>query len=146
MSIPREFPENHAQLYDLLQKLFGIGNYDDVVAKQAWHNARMGEISRLKALCKRRRATEKQVAVAAWYAHENGHTIRHSYRLFPLIPEAMRSYNQAVAAELRTELTEQIAAAYADAVEAGQHEWAERLIATPPENARCVLAEWKATR
>ena len=68
MTLPTEFPENHAQLYDLLQKLFGLGNYDDVVAKQAWHNARMGEISRLKSLCTRRRATPKHVAVAAYYA------------------------------------------------------------------------------
>ena len=57
--IPVEFPENEAELYDLLQEMFGIGTYDEVAGSEAWFRARMVEVMKLKGLCRRRRASAR---------------------------------------------------------------------------------------
>lgn len=143
MPPPTDFPDTHAELYDLLQEMFGVGTYDDVVGSEAWHRARMVEIMKLKGLCRRRRATVKHVAVAAWYAKERGLPIQHSARLYGLIPEAMRCYNMQVKASTADAEAHELQTAVNTAMRLGQDVWAERLIRSEGSNTREVLDEWQ---
>lgn len=135
-----EFPTTPAEVYDLLQREFGIGSYDDVVSQEAWFKARMKEIGMVKRLMKARRATERQVAIAAWYAKEAGVVVRTTHRLFPLIPEAMREYNRRVAEQGRQAAADKVATAVQEAVAAGQLDWADRLMRA--QDSEQVLREW----
>jgi len=142
-ALPTEFPESHAALYDLLQRMFGIGAYDEFTSRDEWYKARIAEIGKLKSLCRARRATVRQVAIAAWYAQHTRQPIYQSVNLFPLIPEAHRAYfmasSQAEFDRNRAELAE----AVTEAIEAGQFDWADRLMRVAPENARAQISEWK---
>jgi hypothetical protein len=146
MLLPAEFPDTHAELYDLLQEQFGIGDYDEVVGGTLWHRARMVEIVKLKGLCARRHATIRQVSIAAWYAKEQGLAVSHSARLFAMIPDAMRTYNARVAAEKADVQAGELAAAVNAAMAAGEDEWAERLMRADGPEVGEVLDEWRKTR
>lgn len=140
--VPEEFPETHAELYDQLQQMFGIGSYDEVAGSEAWHRARMVEVMKLKGLCRRRRATVKHVAIAAWYAHQNRLPIRHSVRLFAIIPEAMRAYNAEVHATTKEAEERELNQAIVTAMRTGDQEWADRLIRASGKDVRGVLDAW----
>lgn len=141
--IPQEFPENESELYDLLQTMFGIGSYDEVAGSDPWYRARMVEIMKLKGLCRRRRATVKHVAIAAWYAKENKLPIRHSVRLFAVIPEAMRAYHAELHASEKDAQDRELNQAIVTAMRTGQQEWADKLIRSSGKATRQVLDEWK---
>ena len=143
--IPAEFPETEAELYDLLQEMFGIGTYDEAVGSQAWHRARMVEVMKIKGLCRRRRASVKQVAIAAWYAKQNRLPIRHSVRLFALIPEAMRAYNAELRATEREAQERELNQAIVTAMRTGRQDWADRMMRASGKDVRGVLDEWEAT-
>lgn len=145
MSVPQEFPENAAELYDQLQEMFGIGSYDEVAGSEAWYRARMVEVMKLKGLMRRRRATPKHVAIAAWYAKQNRLPIRHSVRLFAVIPEAMRAYAAEVHASEKESMERELNQAIVTAMRTGQQDWADRLMrAESGRAAREVLNEWQA--
>lgn len=145
--IPVEFPENEAELYDLLQEMFGIGTYDEVAGSEAWFRARMVEVMKLKGLCRRRRASVKQVAIAAWYAKANRLPIRHSVRLYALIPEAMRAYSAELLASEREARERELNQAIVTAMRTGRQDWADRLLrASSGRDVRKVLDEWEAAK
>jgi len=145
MSLPTEFPETHAELYDLLHREFGIGSYDELIASPPWFQARMAEIGKLKTLCRSRRATTRQVAIAAWYAKDTRRAIYQAVNLFPLIPEAMRAFNTAKAQQAEAASEVALTEAIDEAIEAGQLEWAERLMRATPDNARSQIEEWRSS-
>ena len=144
MNLPTTFPDTPSKLFDLLHEMFGFGYYDDLATEatggEPWHKVRMGEVSRLKRLLKDRRATEKQVVVAAWHARTTGQVVLRPADLFALIPTAMRAYNVAMAESSNQDLATEIADAIEEAQEAGETEWIQRLIRA---NTRSVLEEWR---
>lgn len=142
--VPTEFPQSHAELYDQLQEMFGIGTYDDSLQREAWHRARMVEIMKLKGLCRRRRCTPKHVSIAAWYAKENRLPIQHSVRLFALIPDAMRAYNTSVNASEREAEEREVNVAVNTAMRLGEQEWADRLLRASGSDVREVLDAWQS--
>lgn len=134
---PTEFPEGPGVTFDQLHEWFGFGYYDDLVTDVPWHKVRMGEIAKLKALLNSRRSTTKQVLIAGWFARSTGRPVAQMHDLFALIPEAMRAYN----ARQRDLDVGDRESAIADAIEAGELGWAERLArSTDP----AVLNEWRS--
>jgi hypothetical protein len=142
--LPIEFPESHAQLYDQLQRMFGIGGFDESTSREAWYQARIAEIGKLKSLCRARRASIQQVAIAAWYAKQTRQPIYQSVNLFPLIPDASRAYFVASAQAQYAKDQADLTAAVHEALEAGQTEWAEQLMRATPENTRSLIEKWRA--
>lgn len=142
---PTTFPETPGKLFDLLHEMFGFGYYDDIATEETggepWHKVRMGEVSRLKGLLRNRRATEKQVTIAAWHARLTGQVVMKPSDLFALIPKAMRAYNNALAEGVQQDLAAEIATAIDEAQEAGELEWVQRLIRA---NSRSALEEWRS--
>lgn len=142
-----KFPETPGQLFDFLHERFGIGEYDDVAnADTPWWKSRNTEIAKLKAMMRKRRVTEKHVAVAAWYAVSRGQPIRYYAQLFRLIPEAMREYKTAEQLTLRRNVRAGIEDAVAEALASGEAEWAERLMRAHQSEAPRLLKEWEASR
>ena len=128
-----------SELYDRLQGMFGIGDWDEATSIVPWWKFRGIEIAKLKSMMKRRGASVAQVMTAAEYAIANGKPIRATYQLFELIPEAMREKRRREAAPDTTDFD----AAIAEAVEAGEHEWADRLIRSSGNETQRVIHQWR---
>lgn len=131
-------PSNAGELYDLLQVMFGLGDYDEH-GDIPWYRARMLEISKLKGMLTKRKATPQQVAVAAHYARDQGLAISAAWQLFELIPEAMVAARRAAQEAAPSELQQAID----EAVKLGLNQWAERLIRVDKADASAVLKEWR---
>lgn len=130
-----------AELYDLLQRDWGLGNYDDVaVPVPEFWKARMSEVSKLKAMLKRRRCTPQEVALASAYAKSQRKTISAAWQVFELVPEAIRASLQEEKVSKRSLLT----AAAVEASNAGQVDWAQRLFAANIAAADELIAAWNA--
>lgn len=140
----RPLPETPAQLYDLLQELFGVGTYDDIASRQPWFRARMTEIARLKAMLRKRRVTVEDVAIAAWFAHDRGIPIPATWRLFGLIAEAKRSARERDRQAAAMEREDRRTAAVVEAFNADEHTWAARLINTSDRDLDAVIDQWRS--
>jgi len=132
------------QLYDELHALFGIGDYDDLVdGATPWHKVRMTEIAKLKGMLKRRHCTVEEVHIAAQYAYSEGKPITAAWQVFLLVPEALKAKRETARALAQGRAAQELLDAVAEAVEAGDMDWAERLMRTPPQYATGVLDEWR---
>lgn len=138
-------PTTPAELHDQLHEMFGIGSYDEVAANgRPWHQARATEIGKLKSLLRSRRATPEQVGKAAWHARTRGLQIIHSYQLFPLIPEAAKEWNRLALADAKAATAAQAEDLAAEAIEAGEPEWAERFLRAAPPEIPALMTEWSS--
>lgn len=129
-----------AELYDRLQGMFGIGDWDEATSEVPWWKFRNTEIAKLKAMMKRRGASVVQVLTAADYASTTSRPIRASYQLFELIPEAMRWRRERLAVTDTTDLD----SAITEAIDAGEYEWADRLIRA--QDTQTVITQWRNSR
>lgn len=128
----------HAGLYDLLQEYFGIGTFDELHG-EPWYKARMTEIGKLKRLMTSRYVDISTMAQAAEYAHARHLPITAAWELIDVIPEA----RQAARVAAQRPLSDRLQAAAAEAVAAGEHDWALRLSAATSVEA---LDAWEAHR
>jgi len=136
-------PTTPAELHDLLHEMFGIGNYDDLASTDPWFRARMTEISKLRAMLKRRHCTVEEVAVAAHYARDAGKPIHAAWQVFLLVPDALKAQRAARAQRTLDDLHAAIHDAAAEAYALGEHEWADRLMRAANSTAASVLDEWR---
>ncbi len=136
-------PATEAALYDLLQMRFGIGEWGPD-SKDPWFRARMLEIGKLKRLMKSRRVTIEDLAIATWYAEQDGRPISATWQLAKLVPEARREFTrvQRVVPDLR----QQLDAAAADAWNHGDDGWASRLFTADLGSAEAVLSQYREHR
>lgn len=132
-----------AELYDHLQRTFGIGDWDEATATMPWWRFRANEIAKLKAMLKRRGATVEQVYAAAEYAQEEGRAVRATYQLFALIPEAMTARRNKARAADAARAAAEIEEAMAEAMDEGNHEWVDRFLRVSPSEAAAVITEWR---
>ncbi len=128
-----------AELYDYLQRTFGIGDWDEATSEVPWWKFRATEVAKLKAMLKRRGATVQQVVAAAEYARAQGTPVHATYQLFALIPEAMRDHRRRIQAAGGSQLDDAIA----EAVAAGEMGWADRLTRATGPDAVTVLEQWR---
>lgn len=139
--LPDELTEidNHAKLYDLLQLMFGLGDFDDSTSGEPWFKHRMVESMKLKGLCRRRRTSIQQVAIAAWYAKEHHLPVRHSVTLFALIPKAMVEFREMERRVAKEAEKQEVDAAVDEAYARGRQDWVEQLMRAAPGNVRSLL-------
>lgn len=137
-----DVPKTPAAMWDELHRMFGLGSYDDIAASEPWYRERIIEIAKLKRLLSSRRATLREVWIAAQYARRENRPVHSTWHVFALIPEAMRDHFRAATDAKRGDAAEELNTAINEALEAGDNSWAQRLMrAQDPES---VLAAWKA--
>lgn len=144
-------PETPGDLYDLLQELFGIGDYDEVATPhdadlpraQVWYRARSIEIAKIRSMLRKRRCTLGEVAVAAYYAADEGIPVNASWQVFGLVSDAKRAA-RARDRQLRQDgvLADRNLAAI-EAMEAGEQGWADRLINASDQEVASVIDQWR---
>ena len=132
-----------AELWDYLQERFGFGDWDEATSPIPWWQFRGREIGKLKAMMRKRRATDTHLVAAADFAVEHKRPIYALYQLFALIPEAMAWRRQQRLAEQKAQQADAIAIAFAEAVAAGEPEWAERFMRASATEAQSVINEWR---
>lgn len=132
-----------AELYDYLRERFGFGAWDEAISTIPWWKFRGIGIGQLKAMKRKRGATDVQLVAAADYAIAHSKPVTELYQLFALIPEAMawrrREEKTAAVARHATE----IELAIGEAMLAGEDEWVERLLRASPAEAETVINQWR---
>lgn len=137
-------PSTPAEVFDMIHGLFGIGDYseDD---PDPWHRFRMVEISKIKAIQKKRRWTCAEFASAARYCHRHGITITKTWDLLPFHGQA--AIEDIQNARLRKEAALQEAVALERSVGwDDSSEWANRLELSSGRGREELLEEWRETR
>ena len=132
-----------AALWDYLQERFGFGDWDETTARLPWWKYRGNAIGQLKAMKRKRRATNVQLVTAADYAIAHRKPVIALWQLFALIPEAMAWQRRHERAERTADLAVEIETAMHEAWEAGEHEWAGRLLRASSNDAQTVINEWR---
>lgn len=132
-------PKDDAQLFDMLHSLFGIGDYDD--SQGAWFEFRMREISKLKAIRRRRQILIGSMAMAARYCFNNDIPIAESYQVVQHIDEARRDARRRAVPELTAEVAR---AVQMERRRQGSDssQWIDRLLRARGPFRREVLDEW----
>lgn len=138
-----DLPETPAELHDLLQRLFGIGDYDDLTSQTPYYRTRMHEIVKLKAMLRRRRVRVEDVAVAALWAHAIGKPITASWQIFRLIPQAKIAIREQEREARQMAQNATRNAAVIEAMEAGDEPWATRLMNASDRDIDAVIDQWR---
>lgn len=127
---------NASELYDLLAELFGIGDYDDLASDLPYYRFRMLEASKLTRMLKKRGCKLEDVVLAAEYAKTRGKTITAAWQVFQLVPEARSAWRreQLAAMNARSDRGDLLDAAFAEAQDLRQHDWAQRLFVVDPRD------------
>jgi hypothetical protein len=131
------------ELFDYLHGRFGIGDWDEATSSVPWWKFRATEIAKLKSMLKKRHASPLQVMVAADYAAEQRRPIHATYQLFSLIPEAMAAQRRKERDQKTSRAIANVETAITEAVEAGETEWAERLMRVSTDQSPAVVKEWQ---
>lgn len=130
------------QVYDALREHFGVGDWTEESGVPFW-KYRMTEVSKIKAMMRKRNVSYAELHQAYDFAVANGRPITESWHLFQLIPEAKkaaREQEQAVPTDVRTALDE----AAVEAHEAGEEGWAQSLLAADAgEGGKALLEGWR---
>lgn len=114
------------ELYDLLQELFGLGNWDPD-SDVPWWKARQFEVTKIKRSRTARKVELADLALAARYAKAHDEDIRAVTWLYKLIPAAIRWENARRRAQTLAELDDLIAEAIAIESEVPGSTWLTRL-------------------
>lgn len=135
-----DYPTTPAELFDLCQELFGIGDYDeDAKADVPWFKVRMNEIGKLRRFLDARRIEVRSMAIAAHYCHDQGITIRVTGELIPYIAPALMKMRQDADRLKLSEYEARINRAAQAALARGLDETAERLMRMPMAGSEDVL-------
>lgn len=131
-------PRTDAQLFDMLFGLFGIGDYTPG-DERPWHRFRMVEISKIKALRRKRRITIDQLTLTARWCYRRRIHITSAFGLTEHIGEALRERTLAT----RHALDERMAAAADRARDLGEADWAQRLLLAQGAYRQPLLDAWR---
>lgn len=132
-----------AELWDYLQERFGFGDWDEATSDVPFWKFRGNAIGQLKAMKRKRRVTNYELVVAANYVIAHHKPVIALWQLFGFISEAMawRRKQDATAAVARR--AQAIEEAVVEAMEAGETDWAERLLRVGPADAQTVINQWR---
>lgn len=139
-----ELPTTPAEVYDQLQQYFGVGTYDEATATEPWYRARAIEIAKIKALMKRRQITPEQFGKTIWYARREGLSIHSAADVLKTYSTAIRQWNISVAQAARERALSQRDDVIAEALEAGDDEFVQRLLRADEISTESLVAEWRA--
>lgn len=129
-------------LYDWLQEQFGIGTYDPGSTDQAYWEYRVLEVTKLKAMIRRRRTSVEELFMAAEYAKAQRIHVRAPFELLGYIAPAKRALRHPRHQDGREALN----LAVIEAQASGMDDWAVRLYNADPSVAADVLAEFEAAK
>ncbi len=131
-----------SDLFDLLQQLFGVGEFDEDGSLQ-WWQYRQREVSKIKRSRTSRMVTIADLACAAQYCKAHGIDIRNVTWLYQHILPALRWQTRKDAEEANRYLDEEMERAlsieYSATDDAG---WYDRLVRA--QDRAFVLSQWKA--
>lgn len=130
-----------SDLYDLLQELFGLGDWDpdgDV----PWWKARQHEISKIKRSRTARNVALEDLALAAHYAKAHGEQIKAVTWLYKLISPAIRWDNERRRAASLAEIDDLIEYALGVEAEQPESEWLTRLARARGPHRKDVYDQW----
>lgn len=130
-----------SDLYDLLQELFGLGDWDPD-SDVPWWKARQHEISKIKRSRTARKVDLEDLALAARYAKAHGEQIKAVTWLYKLISPAIRWENERRRAAALAEVDDLIAEAIAVEAEQPESEWLTRLARARGPHRKQVYDAW----
>jgi len=129
------------ELFDLLCRDFGVGDWDEATSDVPYWKWRVTEVAKVKRVRVARKVTIENLFLAAEYAKVTGRDVRDATWLYPYILDAIKWDKERAAAG--GELETQMATAVDEAMSAGDMEWVGRLTrANGPARAE-VLAAWQ---
>lgn len=139
-----EYPETPAGCFDLCHELFGFGDFDeDANPDPPWFKYRMTEIGKMSRWMKRRNLGPKTVMITARYVHARGIQVPSFGWLAEHTKDALIAHRKAEQDAKRAEAGNRLQNAVEAAVEAGHHEWADRLLRTPPAAAEQAIRAYE---
>lgn len=139
----RALPETPAELFDLLQQLFGFGDYDEQVNPEPpWFKVRMTEIGKLKRFMKSRNLSARTLGITAWYCHDHQIRVDSFGYLARHVREALVEHRKQADQAKREEAADRLQEALERSTLIGRPDWTERLLRTPPALLSRTLDEF----
>jgi hypothetical protein len=136
-------PPTDGDLFDLLHRLFGIGDYSDD-DKLPWWRFRILEIGKLKAMRRKRRLTVADLMVTAYFCDAHNFHIAAPWQLVNYLPAAKHNQQEWRDHQLERDVAEAIA--YERALPEPDYVWADRLLLARGKHREELLAEWRQHR
>ena len=131
-------------LYERLREMFGLGDFDEETSAVPYHQWRIREVAKLKAMLNKRRVPPERLLLAAEYAVAERKPITEAWQLFDLILPALVDLRRREREENRTSTGDDIRAAIGESIESEEDLWTDRFLRlTPGPEADQVLAEWR---
>lgn len=132
-----------AELWDYLQERFGFGEWDEATSDVPWWKFRANEIGKLKRMMRSRSAKPHQLVIAADYATAHAKPVTALWELFALIPEALAEHRRQDAIKRQARWADVVETAIEEAMDAGETQWAERLMRASAAETQTVINEWR---
>ena len=138
-------PKTDAELFDLIHKLFGVGDWDaDLDGPQKpWHKVRMTEIGKIKAIRRKRHYSIEDFAYLAQFCYQQHRRITKTFDLLEHWPDALRA--RTLNARSRIDHEIQAALELEQQREDGR-EWVERFLLAQGAGRIAALNRWKQER
>jgi len=130
-----------SDLYDLLQKLFGLGSWDPD-SDVPWWKARQHEVTKIKRSRTARNVALEDLALAARYAKAHGEQVKAVTWLYKLISPAIRWDNERRRAVVLAEVSDLIDEAIAIEAEQPESQWLTRLARARGPHRKVVYDAW----
>lgn len=132
------------KVFDALHDRFGVGDYCEELTEKPWHQWRMGEISKIKAVRERRRVSPIELIETIAYCGENGIYIRHHMDLYEHLGAAREWTKRRDVEREYAGLADELRAAIEHEMAQPGSEWLDRLLRASSVNGQKeVLDLWK---
>lgn len=136
-------PATDVELWDYLQRLFGVGDWDEDDPRPFWKYRGL-EGHKLGLLRRKRGASVAELVVTADYCKAHRIDVRNASWLYRHIADAKRWNNARSQVEVNRDLDEAIAAAIAHEAQDPNSEWFGRLVRVTGEHREEVYRSWLA--
>lgn len=133
--------DTEGALFDYLQRLFGVGSYDEVCSEEPYWQWRMHEITKIKAKRNKFKVAVQDLALAAEYCKVHHIDIRNPAFLYDHLGASRHWMSECERALSVAQVDDEIEAALA--VTLPDSPWFERLVRASGENRKEVLSAWK---
>ena len=131
------------ELFDLLVRDFGVGDWDEATSPQPYWKWRAIEVGKIKRVRTARKVRLDDLALAAEYCKAHGYDVRDATWLYKHVLPALRWDRERRAVASTSSFEEQMATAVGEAYAAGDMDWVGRLTRAQGATREQVLAEWR---
>ena len=134
--------KNDSELFDLIQKAFGIGDWSDD-DERPWHKFRVAEISKIKAIRKKRGYSIADMVMLTEFCRSRGKTIKNTFDMLEFWPAAVRART---ASERFHDSEDLQAAIEIERSRPDGEEWLNRLLLADGPGKAYTLHRWQNER